>query len=591
VVIRAAIAVLAASVLALVAAPAAGAHAILESTTPPRGATLEQAPSQISMRFNEPVEVTFGAIRVYDAKGGEVQRGSAFHPGGDARTVAVRLRPGLAHGGYTATYRVISADSHPVSGGFVFSVGSDGPASGQTVGDLLSGQSAGPVTSVAFSVVRALQYAAIALAIGALAILVIAWLPALAALAGPSEEWDDASAAFAARWRAVVVGAAVAGLISGLLALALQAATAEGKSLWSALPEASDVLSTRFGTVWGIGCLAWLLLLTLVAVRPSAVPSLRPATLGAAGVAVRRPGVWLAAVALPLVWLALLPALGGHASVQDPVAVLLPANVLHVLAASAWIGGLAAIVLALPTATRWLQPPDRTRILVGALGRFSTLALASVAALLIGGILQSLLLFTAVDDLWDSAYGRAVLIKSIVVAVLIGFGAVNRRRTLPALEREAADGAAPGRPGVTIRRAIRFEVALGAVALAVTGALAGYPPPGTAAAGPFSGSADIGPARAELTVDPARPGLNQIHIYFFNRSDGRQWDATKELTAEASQPARGIAPIKLRATKAGPGHYVIGAAPLSPPGDWRLRFIARVSDFDEFRTDFKVPIK
>ena len=42
----------------------------------------------------------------------------------------------------------------------------------------------------------------------------------------------------------------------------------------------------------------------------------------------------------------LLPALGGHAGVQAPVAVLLPANVVHVIAASAWIGGLALLVLA-----------------------------------------------------------------------------------------------------------------------------------------------------------------------------------------------------------------------------------------------------
>jgi copper transport protein len=592
VVIRRTIAIVAlACVLAVAGAVPAGAHAILKSTTPARGATLQEPPGQVAMRFNEPVEVAFGAIRVYDAKGSEVQTGSAFHPGGDARVVAIRLRPGLAHGGYTATYRVISADSHPVSGGFVFSVGSDGPASGKTVGDLLSGQSSGPVTSVAFSAARALQYAAIALAIGALAVLLLAWLPALATLATAAGGWDTASAAFAARWRTLVLLAGVAGMVSGVLALALQAATAEGKSLWSALPDATEVLSTRFGTVWGLGCLAWLLVLGTVALRPRAVPALRPATVGAAGVAVRRPGLWLAALGAPLAWLALVPALGGHAGVQDPVAVLLPANVLHVVAASAWIGGLATLVFALPTATRRLDAPDRTRLLIGTLGRLSTLALVSVAALLIGGILQSLLLFTAVDDLWTSAYGRAVLIKSLIVAVLLGVGAINRRRTLPALERAATAGEPPGRPGLAIRRAIRVEVALGAVALAVTGALAGYPPPGTAAAGPYSTSGNIGPARAELTVDPARTGPNQIHLYLFNRSDGRQWDGTKELTAKASLPARGIAPIDLHPTKAGPGHYVIGGVPLSPAGDWRLQVISRVSDFDEFRTDFKVPIK
>ena len=69
-----------------------------------------------------------------------MQQGDAFHPGGDDRAVAVRLRAGLRDGGYTATYRVVSADSHPVSGGFVFGVGEGGAAPAATVGELLDGR-------------------------------------------------------------------------------------------------------------------------------------------------------------------------------------------------------------------------------------------------------------------------------------------------------------------------------------------------------------------------------------------------------------------------------------------------------------------
>lgn len=576
--------------LTSVAAAPAGAHAVLESTTPERSASLDTAPGQIVMRFNEPVEVAFGAIRVYDARGHEVQEGNAFHPGGDGKAVAVRLREGIARGGYTATYRVISADSHPVSGGFVFGVGA-AAGTGRSVGDLLAGQSSGPVTSVAFAAVRGLQFAAIALAIGGFAVLLLVWLPALSRLTAASGEWRAASDAFAARWRLAMLGAGLAGLVSVLLALPLQAATAEGTTFWSALGDAREVLDTRFGTVWAIGGLAWLLVLGLVGVRRAAVPAVRPATVGAAGVALARSGPWLAVLALPLLCLACLPALGGHAGVQDPVVVLMPANVLHVLAASVWIGGLATLVLVLPAATRTLDPADRTRALAGTFARFSTLALAAVAALLVGGILQSLLELTAVGDLWHTAYGRAILIKSVLVVGLLGLGALNRQRTLPALERAAAAGAASGAPGLTLRRTIRTEVALGVVVLAVTGALAGYAPAKALQSGPFSRSASLGPARAELTVDPARTGPNAVHLYLLKRSDGSQWDRTRELTVQASLPARGIAPIALDARKAGPGHYLIGDAPLSPGGDWTLRFIARVSDFDEYRTDFKVPIR
>ena len=559
-----------AGAIAAAAAPAAGAHAVLESTVPERGAALDAPPDAVVFRFSEAVEIAFGAVRVYAADGTQVQEGDAYHPDGDDRAVAVRLRGGLADGGYTATYRVVSADSHPISGGFVFGVGDGGAAGAATVGDLLDGASAGPVTSVAFGVVRALQFAAIAVAVGALAVLLLVWLPALASLVVPGGGWDAASGAFAARWRRALLAAAAAGLAASVLGIVLQAATAAGTTFWSALGEASEVLGTRFGTVWGIGALAW------VAVGALALP---------------RAGPRAAALALPLLWLVLLPALGGHASVQEPVAVLLPANVLHVVAASCWIGGLAVLVAALPAATRRLEPPDRTRLLAGTLGRFSVLALVSVAALLLGGILQSVLELDAWDDLLDTAYGRAIVVKSALVALLLGAGWLNRRRTLPALDRAAADGGAPGRPGRVLRRTLRAEVALGVAALAVTGALAGYSPSTAASTGPWSGSADLGPARAELTVEPALAGPNEVHVYFFDRADGRQWDATRELTVRASLPDRDIAPIALEPRKAGPGHYVMGGAPLAPAGDWTLEFVARVSEFDEHRATFEVPIR
>jgi copper transport protein len=588
---RAARILLAALALALAAAGPAQAHALLEGTSPERGAVARQAPGEVVLRFSEPVEIAFGAVRVFGADGSEVQQGEPFHPGGRDDEVAVRLRDGVEDGGYTVTYRVVSADSHPVSGGFVFSIGDEAAAPAASVADLLGDQKAGPVTSVAFGLARAVEYAAIALAIGVLAVLLLAWLPTLRATAGAGEAWRAAAAAFAARARVLLLVAAGAGALAALAALALQAATAEGSSLWSAFGGVRDVLDTRFGVVWGLGILAWAAVGLFAAARPQAVPALKPATAGAAGSALPGPGAWTWVLAVPVLALALLPGLGGHAGVQDPVAVLLPANVLHVLAAGAWIGGLAVLVAALPAATRRLEAADRTRVLAAAVGRFSGLALIAVALLLVGGIAQSLLELGAVDDLWDTAFGRAIAIKAALVAVLLGLGALNRRRTLPRLARAAEEGSSPGAAGVLLRRTLRAEVALGAAALAVTGALAGYPPATALSAGPFSDSANLGPARTELTVEPARAGANEIHVYLFDRSDGRQYDAPKELRFEASLPGKGIEPIELEATKAGPGHYVVGAAALAPAGDWRLELIARISDFDELRTTYTVPIE
>ena len=162
---------------------------------------------------------------------------------------------------------------------------------------------------------------------------------------------------------------------------------------------------------------------------------------------------------------------------------------------------------------------------------------------------------------------------------------------MPRLRRAAAEHAPTGRDGALLRRALRTELALGVTALAVTGALAGYPPATARSAGPYSGSADLGPARAELTVDPARTGPNEAHLYLFDRASGRQWDVPKEVHVDAELPGRDIAPIELHARKAGPGHYVIEGAALAPAGDWRLEVAARVTEFDEYRTTFEVPIQ
>ena len=69
-----------AAVLALAAAGPASAHAVLEGTAPERGAQLDTAPAQVVLRFSEPVEIALGAVRVYDARGREVQAGAADAP-------------------------------------------------------------------------------------------------------------------------------------------------------------------------------------------------------------------------------------------------------------------------------------------------------------------------------------------------------------------------------------------------------------------------------------------------------------------------------------------------------------------------------
>jgi copper transport protein len=575
-----------AALLALLAVPAAAsAHATLLGTSPARGAQLDAAPAQVDFRFDESVEAAFGALKVFDPQGNQVQTGNAFHPGGRGTHVAIKLRPGLKDGTYTATYRVISADGHPVSSGFVFSVGDAAPAT-KSVDALLAGGGTGPITNSAFAVVRAIQYAAIALGLGALGFLLLCWLPGLRAAAGADESWQAASDAFAFRTQRIIVAACLAGLLSGIAALVFQGAVGEGTTFWTAAkPDVvNEVLGTRFGTAWGLASLAWALALGAMAIqRP--LPRLRPASVGATGLALPSPR--MLALAAPLVALAFLPAMGGHTSVQSPVPLLLPANVLHVLSMSAWLGGIAVLVLALRAATSRLDAADRGRLLTAVVSRFSTLAGIAIAVLLASGVVQGIVEVRTFPHLLDTAFGRAVLIKVVVALGIVALGYVNRRRLLPPLRRSDT----PGRAGVLLRRTLTTELVLGAIALGVTGALSTYAPSIAVSSGPYATSVVTGPLRLEVTVDPAKVGPNQLHLYLFDRRTGAPFDETKEIRVAAALPEKGIAPISMVPHVAGPGHFVVDGASLTVKGKWAMTVVDRVSDFDEYEARFTAPIK
>jgi copper transport protein len=576
---RVACALVAALALTLLAPPLALAHAQLEGTVPERGAVVKHEPPAVVFRFDEPVEGNFGAVRVYDANGSRVDEGDAFHPNGEGPRLGVHLKPGLPDGSYTATYRVISADGHIVSSGFVFSIGKPGKTPKETVAQLTAGSGSGPVTETAFGLARGLQYAAIALAVGGLAFIMLAWLPALALVGGEGESWSEASRAFASRLRSAALLAAAIGAISAAAGVILEGAEAAGVSGFSALKETivRETLETKFGTIWGIAGLAWIAFGLLATVLLQSASG--------------RLFGWGRALllAVPLAYVVLVPALAGHGSTQPPVALNFPINVVHVAAMAVWLGGLAALLFVAPRGTRELEPGDRGRLLAAALSRFSQVALIAVGAILLTGLTQAYVYVRRLDALIETGYGRAVLIKFILLMVLIGIGAYNRRRSVPRLNRIAAGGESPGRAGVLLRRALRGEAALLIVVLGVTAALAGYAPPITAQSGPVSTESTFGPIQLEMSVEPARVGANQIHIYLFDAKSGAPFAKVKQLQVSAALPEKNIA-LPLEPQLAGPGHYTIPDALLNAGGEWQITLTVRVSAFDEYTNTIEVPV-
>ncbi len=577
----------------LLPATPASAHAILEQTSPARGVTVDSEPKLVQFRFSEPVEGSFGAVRVFNAQGERVDDDAIVRPKGDD-TMGVGLESGLADGTYTSTFRVISADGHPVAGGFVFSIGAPGVAPGRSVAELTAASEVGTATDIGFGLARGVTYTAIALAIGSLVFLLAVWLPALRLAMTAAGEWLEASRRFAKRLRRLLLLALIAGVVGEAAQIVFQGATGAGTTFWSALDAniIQDVLDTRYGTVRLFACGAFLGALVLFSAR-GWVPALRPATVGAQGLAgtLRLEAPTLVGAGLFLGFIAISSALAGHASTQSPRALLIPIDVLHVLAMSVWIGGLVALVAVLPAATRALSTSERTRLLAGVVSRFSPLAFASVCVLMATGTVQSIVHLEALDNLLHTAFGRAILIKIGLLLLLIGLGAYNQRRLLPRLRAAAANGESPGAVGLALRRSLRAEVALLVVVLGVTSVLVSYAPPTSARSGPFSTTQAVGPLELQSTIDPAEVGRNEMHFYLFRARDGAQFDGTKEFKVRATLPGENIGPIAIRAVKGGPGHYVVPAADFGVKGDWQVKLTGRVSDFDQYEATVRVPIR
>jgi copper transport protein len=480
---------------AVLAATALG-HAKLLESKPKAGQVLERSPRTVVLVFDEAIDPEFVQLEVADRAGRRVDRGEPYHPGGREERVAVRLEPGL-EGAYAARYRVISEDGHPVVKRTAFRVrppmqereeaappagaGTGGPSMQEGGGDHEALETGG-VTDAAFAVTRGLGYLAIALAVGGVVFLFVAWLPGLAHAAGGGTAWLAVSDRFVRLLRGIVVGAVLLGLAATAGAIVVEAATATGTSFWAALDaDAIDAVSeTRPVRAWAARLGLWLVLgvIVLVVLRPRRAPGLRPAALGAVGTApgqgLSRPQALL--LGAPIVGLALTAALAGHSGSYSPRGLLVVTDTVHVLSMSSWLGGLAMLLVALPIAVRALHGGERVPLVAAVVSRFSRLATVAVALLLLTGIVQSIALVGAFDALVETAHGRLVLVKIALFSALISLGAYNQRRLLPRLRTVASSGEEPDRAAALLRRSVACEVGLALVVLGVTSVLVAAEP-------------------------------------------------------------------------------------------------------------------
>lgn len=541
---RAAVVVAAALVVVVASTGPTLAHAVLLEVEPADGAELLEAPAQVRITFDEPVEVPTGGLRVYDTAANRVDEGVV--PTRDPAIVAVGLPASLPDGGYVVTYRVVSTDSHPLAGVTSFVVGT-GPAVDDTVVAEVFAGSGGATGGPAGPLLRGLGALATLLAGGAVAFSL----------------WVARSDADRAAARRLGVRAATVGAVLGLLAIPVQGAAVTGAGLLGALePGAlSEVLRSTFGAGTAVR-VVWLVALALLwraRAHPVAVVTAAVAAVGSY-------------------------ALDGHQRTVEPTWLLMGADVLHVLAAAGWFGGLVLLAGALTRRGRQ-DPADVGRLVA----RFSSVTLVTVGVLVLAGTAMAVVLVGSPSALLPTTYGRLLVAKVAIVAVVLVVATYNRWWLVPAVVGDAADPPAAWR---RLRTTVRLEAGGLAAALLVTGFLVITQPAVDAAegGGPYQATEAVGDGyELDLVVDPNRAGRNTLHLYVLDTA-GRPAEAATDLALELTYLPEGIGPIPVEPFAAGPGHWVATIEDLTLPGEWEVRAVIGFGRFEEHEARLVIPV-
>jgi copper transport protein len=547
---------LAALAVGLVLPGAASAHAYLVKTVPVPSGTLDAPPPNVQLTYDEAVEPRFAIISVTDAQGRQQTTGAPQRSAANPDTLVVGLRPHLPEGWYLIYWRAISVDGHPVQGAFTFAVGPNpGPAPQFPVPHISA-----TATTPQLLIARWAMFLSVMSAIGLFALRALTARPLIRRVDGVS-------------LRAVTVAfvvASVLGLVAIPVYLDFSTANDSLRSVFDlgALVPLYDV--TAFGRAlvdleacWALFCAAaWVAVWVDRAEREHrSIAELTALT-----------GALVAAGAVLIV-----PGASGHAGQTSPRGLTLMFDWLHLAAGSVWLGGLIGVLVL------WLSLSSGQRVagLSVVVPRFSNVALISVLLLGAAGVAETINHLPAVNALWETGFGQAILVKTglLGAAALVASG--NLLRTKPRLVA-ARERPEVGEPAAALLRTLisgELFLVLGVVfAAAVLSSLA---PPPPAFALENSALAKVGPGRVARTVSRAGYVLQVL----VSPNKAAAPDSFALRITKGGQPVRGanvtltfnhlemqMPQQEYQLTETRPGVYSRAAPALVMVGKWGLTF-------------------
>jgi copper transport protein len=465
----------AAMVITLALPGVASAHAYLIRTSPAASRVLNGSPATVSLTYDEAVEPRFAIVSVTSASGTQETAGAVRRSPADPDTLVAPLRAHLAEGWYLVYWRAISVDGHPVQGAFTYAVGPDpGPAPRFAVPSI-----AGSATSPQPLITRWVMFLSVMVSIGLFV------LRFLVARAMPRRAGQT-----------TLRGLSIAFVVSSVIGLLAIAAYLDASTAIDSLRSVFDVgaLVPLFRvTAFGRGYVDMLLCYALFCIAGwTALRLDRPdrrrrsvAELGA------QTGALLAAGAVLII-----PGTAGHAAQTPPRGLTLAADWLHLVSGSLWIGGLVGLLVLWLT----LDPGRRVTGLSVVVPRFSNLALGSVAALVVTGTIETIDHMPALDALWRTGFGVAILVKTGILLAAMAIASGNLLRAAPGLAAARVDPGRGAGAAALLRRLVGGEAFLVTGAVFVGALLSSLAPPPPAFALQNSAVAQVGPGRVVKTV-------------------------------------------------------------------------------------------
>ena len=538
----------------------AEAHALLVRADPPVNSQLREPPTVLTLYFSEALERSFSSVQVTDQDGNRVDDRVEFDDADEAlmRVYLKQVSPGYI----TVRWQDVSkVDGHRISGSYPISILNPDGSVAATPPDPTS-RSAGESPDPLRVVSKALLLIAGSVLVGGAAFL---------ALVSPGAGRPETRIEFEHKaW--LIVGAALIVLaVAGVADLLLQADEINA--------GVSNVLDTRWGERWLIRHAALILpALALLFAWNSPRPKRAMAFVTLAG------GIVYLVSAASV----------SHAAAGGGAFWATLSDFVHLLAASVWIGMLALLVVFFHWARGAYKDGERYLVLASALRRFSLIAVVSVALLLFTGVVNSLVELGSVADLLDTGYGRALLVKLLLLLPLLAIGARNAYLLRPQLVQEAGERQIKSRQELLaeteadLNTTMRWEFGVALAVLAVVGLLVQITPTrGRIQDAGAGGEVYVRTAEAEglfvtLRVDPNQPGVNTFEVYLAGDTQ-----TVESLRLEFTQPGGFGSISRLPLDASNPPTFYLGQGPyLTEPGKWTMTLNIRRSAGFDLRLDF-----